>query len=155
MKLYLSINKKPLNGYLNLSPISQYEETKPCDLKNLDHYVDRSSLKQIIAEDVIGYIEVENLLDTLRHWVSKLRLNGELVITGIDMYEVCREVLNQNINIPTANKILYGEHQHSWNFRISTVTLYDVVSLLNELGLKIMEKKLEGINYCIKSRRVN
>lgn len=152
MKLHISINKAPLNGYTNISPMGG-EEKFICNPKNLEGLVEDAQCTEIIAEDILDYIASNDILNFLTYYVKKLRHKGKLIIGGTDLYSLCKAVVTKNLNVLLTNHLLHGEQTHPWDFKYGQISLDDLVDLLKSLGLKILKKRVNGYKMVVEAER--
>ena len=81
MKIRITVGEKEeLNGYINVDPITKFEGV-PSDLRNLDDIASDAECTEIISDDVIDYLDKEDSLAALSHWVKKLRSGGIIIVT--------------------------------------------------------------------------
>lgn len=152
MKLQLSVNKAPLNGYLNLDPKPVNPEEQPAftgNLLDLTAIVETSECTEILADDILDFITAENTFPTLEYWSKLLRHGGSLIVGGTDLYEVSKAVTNQTLNIREANEILHGtgiDH-------INQMTIIDLCEILKSLGMKIVSKRINGFKMVVIAQR--
>ena len=154
MKIKISINKMPLIGYTNIDPFpiipDQYKDqmaVKGGDIKNLE--VSQSSCTEIICEDIMDFIPYNEFYKTIEHYVSKLRHNGRIVISGTDMEVVSKMYLNGELNTLEFNRVVHGEQNNAWSFKLGQITIEETSEILIELGLKIQSKSINGMCFQI------
>ena len=75
-----------------------------------------------------------------------MRYGGKIIITGSDIYEVCRAAMNRNLALKEINTLLYDG-------RYSISDVFDVVNKIQELGLKIINKRVNDFKYTIIAER--
>ena len=140
------------NGYLNIDPI-----TKPdgldVDIRNLDDVVDDAECSEFIAEDVLDYLESSEADKVLNHWIGKLRRGGKIVVGGTDVYEASKMFYQQKIDLEEFNKLVHGAFSQPWDVRLHNVTLEYMQSKLENAGLKVTKKRLDGYRIVIEGER--
>ena len=139
---------------LNIDPFADPLEPSKTfgGLENLDLHVDDGEAEEIIAYDIIDYLQARDLERTVEGWVRKLKFNGKITIGGLDIYEVSKGVINGNLNLAQINGLLYEDYRHKQRKSVSTIQ--NVVSLLQKFGLKILHKRLNGYDYVVVAERV-
>jgi hypothetical protein len=85
---------------------------------------------------------MEGFLDLV---ISKLRLGGEILVSGIEQKVMAKHILNGYLKESQFNEIL--------TFANSMETLSDTVNLLNSKGLKIKTTNMNGIEYEVSATR--
>jgi hypothetical protein len=98
-------------------------------------------------------IDIGNLLDfttnrieVLQKLSTKLRYEGSLCLNGTDIFEVGRLTFLGAVDINTLNKVLYQGKQ-------SIDSVEGVVTSLQQLGLTIIQKQINELQYYIKAIR--
>ena len=152
MKLYISIDKTSLNGYVNIDPFVAKDKIN-FDPRNLDELLDKAEAEEIIADDVIDYFSHVQLYNIIQNWAEKLRHGGKLIITGNDLKELCRKNFLGEIDTGTFNLILFGQHDKAWKFKGSCITIDEVTNLLLNFGLKIQRREINGYRYVVEGMR--
>ena len=150
MKINISVNGKPKNGYINIDPSVNKQWDK---IKNLDHVADDSECNEIIAEDMIDFLSSKELKPTVEHWVTKLRHKGKIIIGGTDIYEVCKHFFQKGISLEEANHLIHGKQLDSCDLRISQSTIESLENLLTGLGIKIMKKRSSNFKMVVEGER--
>lgn len=152
MKVNITLNN-PILNYMNLGPVP-LPNTKFCSLTNLDKYVEAAEANEILAIDIIDYVEQSYIGEALTNWVSKLRIGGTITIGGLDLHEVCRKFARRQIDLADANSLLYGTQENPFMHRKSSLSIDAVVGQLKTFNLYIDSKKFEQNFYYVKARRV-
>lgn len=156
MKINLLLNSKAVrSGYTNLDPLAPPGDPDriPGTLTNLDDFVEDAEATEIVALDVIDFVPSTDTNDVLAHWIRKLRHGGILTIGGVDLRDVCKAVVFQQLNLTEANLLLYGEQEAPWQYRKATLTLQHVINALEEQGMEITRKHSDRFRYCVTARR--
>ena len=115
------------DNYINLMDISDNECT------------------EIMAQDVLDNFDYEKIKECLVSLVSKLRLNGRIVIGGTDVRLFSRLVTNCSISEQEASELLKKCSSMS---SVSTVK-----PIINELGLNIESSTINGMHFEIVAKR--
>ena len=83
MKLHLSVNQSPLNGYLNLDTKPIKPDKQPTftgTFTDLYDMIEQSECTEILADNILDYIISKDVYSTLEYWVKLLRHGGTLII---------------------------------------------------------------------------
>ena len=80
--------------------------------------------------------------------VSKLRYGGELIIRGLDLIEISRQIFIKSIDFKTAQHMIYNNRQ-------SADCMNGVVEQLKKLGLDISLYYTDQSFYQVEARRPN
>jgi hypothetical protein len=146
-KLILAVTDFQLNGYELISPVFGKNPLR------ISEYVDDGESSEIICDNILSYCPTEQMLHYITALSKKLVHGGQLTFTGIDALLLCEALIRGEINIINYNELLFGLHQHAWQFKMSAINLYDIEDMCKGLGLKIKEKSINGYNYIIKVER--
>ena len=130
MKLNISNNKKQINNYVNMSI-----KENNIDLSKIVN----NSCEEILLIDSLDSVEYEHINEILMHVCSKLRLNGRLVIVGIDIKSMSRQVMSEEVSIEDYNKVL--SQVKSLN------SLSRIQQRLPQYGLYVESSVLKGYKY--------
>ena len=158
MKINITIGSSHfINGYLNIDPITGQDvegaEAIRADVRNLDNLAMDSECKEIIAEDILDYLEKEDARAALSNWVSKLRHGGKIIVGGTDIYEACKQFYHRVIPLDEFNRIIHGTLENPWEVKLSHSTLFELETELKRLGIKILKKRINGLNMIIEGER--
>jgi len=105
-----------------------------------------SSVTELDCGEVLDYST--NRVESLQKVLTKLRKGGRLIIRGNDLEVVSRLLVNGTIDVVRASQALYEG-------RVNTSSTRMMVSLLNQLGLKIKNVRIDNnIEYLIVAERV-
>ena len=154
MKIRITVGEKEeLNGYINVDPITKFEGV-PSDLRNLDDIASDAECTEIISDDVIDYLDKEDYLAALSHWVKKIRRGGKIIVTSVDAYQVAKSFYRKNIDIATFNTAIHGNFSAPWDVRLSHTTIEELSDLLKSQGLTITKKRINGIKLIVEAERL-
>lgn len=112
---------------------------------NLD--VPDNSISSIMMINTIEEVPNSNIDNFLEKIKQLLRINGNLVITGIDLNCLCVDIINKTLNSDVFNEILYNRK-----------AIYDCRQLsdkLDSLGIKTEKLLLKGSTYELHAVRHN
>lgn len=113
-------------------------------------FIEDSSCDEIITDDICHIITYDKFEYYVKKLITKLHKGGKLKVSGRDIIELAKCVMRQDFNIIEANRLVYGEPD---NLILCQLTLNDVTSLLQSLGLKIKKKRLTGYNFFVEATR--
>lgn len=138
MKLYISANPQIISGYTIFSPLD-----KIC--------VNNSECIEIILDKAIEYIPYNHIQEWLQNIVLKMRHKCVLTINSYDAQEVSRCYFTGRISTQEYNKIMYGDQENL--YKVSHVSMNEIIDLLQSFGLELLSKDLSGINFIVKVQR--
>ena len=137
MKLQiLNQSQEPVGGYQTL-----IVDRNQIDLSQITN----NECEFILAADVFDSftaVAIDELVDGL---LSKLRLNGELVVGGTDVRLFARAVSNGLISPDDASDLVTSVHSMTSGQRVREV--------LEKSGLQIMSFHMDGLHYEVKAKR--
>jgi len=143
-----------ITGYLNVDPYASGSDFRiKSDIANLGEFIDDGECEEIRAIDILSKYEAAKVDTIIDSWIAKLRKNGILVISDIDLFEVITNVNKGNININETNLILYGNQSESQTYKKCVLTLHNISEGLKLRGLFILEKSFNGLNFVVKAQR--
>ena len=116
---------------------------------NLDEVCEAAQAIEILGDEILNYIPVKHLGQLIQHWRSKLRIGGRLILGGTDLIEMAKAIVTKQTNPYIANQVLFGIDCD----RVSCLTLDDIENLVRAQDLKIISKRLDGINFLIEAVR--
>lgn len=148
MKVRLAIDDFHLNGFLLISPLDGKNPIK------IDQFVDDGECEEIILEDILDYVPTSQVMNYIKSLSAKLKHGGTLTICGKDIEILSEEFIRGDINIIDFNKLVFGLQNHAWNFKNNFITLNDLNEIFLSLGMKILQRELNGHNFIIKIERV-
>lgn len=109
------------------------------NILDLDVDVEHHSCMKMVAVDILDTVQKEKYLPII---AKKLRHHGELVIEGVNLFEVALAVVDGNEF--DYRKYLDNKFVHQAK---------DVIKMLNELGLQLISYKHGNFKYVIVARR--
>lgn len=156
MKINLTLGTDVYRGgYLNLDPLASPGDPirTRADICNLDEFVDDAEAEDLIALDVIDFLpspELDNIID---NWTRKIRHGGTITIGGVDLREVAKAFLDQELTLQDTNQLLYGSQKAPCEYRKATLTLQKMIEVLQFKGFKIIQKRIVNYYYHVKAER--
>lgn len=147
MKLYLTNDKSELDGFMTISPLLGF------NTRELDNdLVADSEVEEFFAPNIIDFIPVEMLLETIKKYLKKIRKGGKITLGGVDLYLASLLVARREINPIEANLLFFGRMTaHESKSGLSGCN--DIAGILTELGIKVTKKTLSGVNYLVEGVR--
>tara|TARA_Y100000401_G_scaffold109082_1_gene104953 strand:- start:1409 stop:1873 length:465 start_codon:yes stop_codon:yes gene_type:complete len=153
MKIRITVGEEEkLNGYVNVDPITKFDGLA-VDIRNLDNVASDAECTEIIAEDVIDYLEKEESLQVLSHWIKKLRHKGKIVVTSVDAHEVAKAFFRKEMDIKTFNRAIHGNFLQPWDVKMSHATLEELDHVFSSSGLVVTKKRTNGIKLIVEAER--
>ena len=136
MKIYITKDDSKIENFTNikLQNIAQ----------DLPDIVD-NSCEDIVLNDVIDFVSYGDIGNFLKLVMSKLRINGRLIITGTELGIISRNVVNGDITPEE-----YSSHMSG---RLSTNFAYVITNALSKLGSTVQLSTLKGMTYEIIATR--
>ena len=117
-----------------------YEQVDLSEIGSLDD----AAYEEIFVDSCLDFIQQRD--DFTQELVKKIRYGGQLVISGSDIYEISRAVINRNLRLEEINPVVYDG-------RYSVSSIFDMVRKIQELGLKPVHKRANDFNYTIIAER--
>jgi predicted SAM-dependent methyltransferase len=99
----------------------------------------------ILAGEVLDDFPKQEALNIIKSLLSKLRINGTLVIGGTDLRVFCKSVINGLIDENNASEFIKAKQSMS--------NCKEVTEMLKQLGLKIQSSRITGTHYEITTVR--
>ena len=142
MKIILSNSKPTDSGHVWVSNIS-----------SIDLFVDDSESTEIIIDSMLTsfpYIELGSILSKI---VSKLRINGKIIIYEKDIDMICHHYNKMGMGVQDINNLLFDTSGSI----ASVLNIETIADRLKELGLTIEEQFInsETMQSIITARRNN
>ena len=75
------------------------------------------------------------------------------MVGGTDVYEASKMFYQQKIDLEEFNKLVHGAFSQPWDVRLHNVTLEYMQSKLENAGLKVTKKRLDGYRIVIEGER--
>jgi hypothetical protein len=156
MKLNLLI-ASPLNlpDFINVNPLANPQDTSQVqgDVSNLDWLCDSGEVDELVVQHILDYFPMSATDSMLSGWLAKLSKNGIITLLGQDLTLLAKEFVARRISIEDYCAALYGFQQQPWQFKKSGLTLTQITEVLKSRGYKILEAKIENVQYTIRAQR--
>ncbi len=146
-----------MTGYLNLNPFAteETEHVKMCDPRNLNQFICDAEAVEILALDVVDYIPLPQITDTIDHWVSKLRIGGKITIGAIDAYSVASAFAEYQIDLDMFNQLILGPQTEPNQHKSNVLTMASLIHYLEtKHELKITQKRYDNFAYLVTAERI-
>jgi hypothetical protein len=139
MKVQIVTNQEDaIQGYINYNIR---------DIGVMSSSLANNECEQILALNTLSLFSEEEVANFLGVLISKLRINGELIVSGIDQTLFCKSVLNESLDQTSANRVIAQSK--------SMLKMDSVKNFLTSGGLKLEQYRFNGINYEIRAKRSN
>jgi ABC-type enterochelin transport system ATPase subunit len=145
MKLFLSVEKPPINGYQSIDLATQ-----AIDFNNMDTICEASECFEMILDEVLNFIDLQHIPGILTKLISRIRKNGRIIITGFDINEITKSYINGILSIADFNLVLFGTGRIK---KISTFSHNDIQNIITSNGLKISSVDIIGGKFTIIAKR--
>jgi len=143
MKLHFGIDKQPLNGFINIDPTKQR-----INFGDLNPICEASEAKTIIINEMLNYVDINNIPQVLQSILTRLRHKGVVTIIFTDVHEVGRTIKTGGIDI--VNALVFGKGQAR---KQSLFGMKQVIDILKGTGLNILSKEVSDCTVTIKAQR--
>ena len=150
MKLYISSDTtKQLQDYVMLSPCQNTPLFKKIEFENLEKLVCDAQATEIILDHALCYAPATKLYDILTLIVKKMHHGAQLIVCDLDVEEILRLYSEYKITLGELNVSLYGYEYP----KRSVFSQKTIVEILKELGLKIMKRRYNEIEFVVEAKR--
>jgi len=105
-----------------------------------------NQLEFILAPEILGYVPVSSYQEVVKVLLSKLRVNGEIVVGGTSLHAFANKVKDGEIDQDTSSAIVAKS--------VSMGEVHKICDLINSMGNYQVSWSTSGVNYEIKIRRV-
>ena len=151
MKLRIGYKQPSIKGYCHVDPKPVTDNVVPYEGEleniNLDKICDNNECTDIIAGELINYIPVDKVFAVLSHVCMKLRHLGRITVGGTDSRMLALGIVNGGLDPAEANKVIYAEGHKS------ILPMNDMALLLSKIGLVVLSREFNGVNYLITAER--
>ena len=102
--------------------------------------IDNGSCEEILLDNCLDYVSQRK--DFLSEIVKKLRYGGKIIVSGLDLHQVGRQITNGFITTDNVVSVMYNKRQ-------SASTIDEMTGLLQSASLNILSKQISDINYTL------
>jgi len=162
MKLNLLLSSDDiLGGFINLDeyPIIKNKdqafttEKKKGSVRNLDHIADTGEVEQIVANDVIDFIDPDKKGGVIQGWCKKLAYGGTISIGGVDLWEVSKGYSGFGLSDEQVSSLLFGNPGFPFGYRRGVCNGQNIRDILQNCGLKVTRHMVDNYRYNITAKR--
>lgn len=153
MKANLTVRGSVLNGYLNIDPTANPQESDRvlCQLDNLDGLIDSNELEEFLVGDTLDFVPIQARQTMLTHWLAKVSHGGTFVMAGLDVNEATRVISNGSVeDLGQVNQTLYGTNVSRKSI---SNPQYNIQVVMNTRQFDLVFAKYAGLNYVLTFRR--
>lgn len=136
MNIYITKDDKKIENFTNISIKNFQKEIS--DIIN-------NSCENIIADDIIDFINSESIEEFVKILILKLRMNGKLMITGMDLGILCRMTVDETIQSKDFSAVIAPRASLSFSNNINEMLIRN--------GLSIECSTIKGLKYEISATR--
>ena len=138
MKLQiLTQEQEPVGGF----------KTLIIERNNLDlSEISDNECEVILASDAMDSVSYSSAEQLVAAFITKLRLNGELIVGGTDVRLFSKAVFNGQISPEEASNTVTNVH--------SMTNGEQMKEIFTKMGLEVQSSYLDGLHYEIKAKRV-
>lgn len=146
MKIEITFLPNQTNDYVNHSILINQGSVQ---LQN----VDVGECEEILALNILEYLPRLMTEGVLKEWISKLAHKGKIILSFVDCYTVSRLFFLQQFGANEFNLLMHGEMTKGWDDKKQNFTLPQLAQTLETFGLKVLSKKLDGVQATIIAER--
>jgi len=155
MKICLSLGENDIirSGYVNIDPLCDpnHPQRIKADIGNLGLYADPGEVVELVAIDILDYVNIGQKEEVLNGWLNLIAINGQIVLGGTDLTQATKAFAFGHIDLQKVNNLLYGQQIA----KSGVTTCHQLCTLLSSKGYRIVEKKILDFSYIVKAERIN
>lgn len=107
MKIQMTINEKKLDDHLWLDPANpEFDQNYGTAVSNLDDGI----VTRFYGPQIVNYIEWAGFEQLFHQMDQKLRVNGTIILGGIEPYIISKKLVSRELPLATYNKLLFPYH---------------------------------------------
>lgn len=119
------------------------------DIALLEMMVEDNECNNIVVDSFLSNFHIENVKSVLEKILSKLRINGTIIITDVEADIMANDLLRSDIDLETFNSIIFsGDNTRS------VLTIEYVRGCLMESGIEITRSYIEKNFFVVEGKRV-
>ena len=160
MRLRFSIKQPVATNCINIDPFPQNVNDEKVSITNIQNYeyissfVHDSQCTEILLDKCLNYIPFKKIVDFLSFVSSKLRKNGKLIIINDDLNSVISMYESGKIDCFDLNQLLFGEQSSATDFKSSSLSLVDMVTLLEDIqNLKVIKRQFSNHQFIVEATK--
>lgn len=153
MKLNLGCGQDIRPDYLNIDIAEKDVNSrmfKTGCVKSIDWICENETVEEILAIDILPYIPPHELQHTIKNWVKKLKPNGIIKISIIDLFAISEAFVRGQASVDELIVLLFGKINDQ---RLSAMDSQMLVSLMEANKLTIETKRFDGIIFYIEAKK--
>jgi hypothetical protein len=148
MRLNLGCGGDVRKGYVNIdlaaSPTFPPDLFRQGDVGSLDWVCPEGGAEEILALDVIRFLPWTHLDHVINGWISRLAPAGTIKILTPDLHQIAQRIANDLIDLPTAQRLLFGEQRHAGESCRSAIDAHALCQGLIGAGMTIAVKRYDN-----------
>lgn len=137
-----------MNIYLTKDDSKKIENFTNIKLQNFQKEIEQvinNSCENIVADDIIDFISSDSIPVLISALIQKLRINGKLFITGIELGVLCRHTISEVVSDKDYSSVISS--------RASLSFVDNIINLLKDNKLNIETSTIKGLRYEITATR--
>lgn len=137
-----------MNIYLTKDDSKKIENFTNIKLQNFQKDIEQvvnNSCENIVADDIVDFVSYESIPILISSLVQKLRINGKLFITGIELGILCRHTVSEVISDKDFSAAISP--------RASLSFIDNIINILKQNKLNIETSTIKGVRYEITATR--
>lgn len=147
MKLNLGCGNDIRNDYLNID-VGQVNLPpnifRSGDVTNLDWVAQDNSVDEILALNILQYIELPKVDSTFINWTQKLKVGGSVKILVNDLYAYADMFVNKQMPIQQLVMTLFGSQENQFLIKKNSIDRHTLINKLIKMGFNIDNIKYEN-----------
>jgi len=145
------------NGFINidLQQITDDSEIfKRGDVTNLDWVCEDDSVEEVVALNILQYLNMKQCSDSLNNWHKKLKKNASIKILLPDFRYINREFNNGQISLGDMLVSTYGMQSHENDYVRCGLDKKLMLNLLENIGFNVSSIRYEGVSLYIQAEKL-
>lgn len=136
-----------MSDYLNI-----HLDNAGLDLEPLG--VDDGELNELLFDNVLEYVSIKVVEDTLAKLSKKVRKGGIVRVIGTDVIEVSKMISGYRMDLQQINRTLFGEQEKDDITKKCIFHVGHIAAFLDEaLGFKILKQRINGVEFLVEAER--
>lgn len=121
-----------------------------CSYHNLDSLIEDGELEELRAIEILPLFSAKDFKKIIAHWTKKIAHKGKIIIGILDVMEIAKGIMKYDLTVEQARLYLYGHD----NEKLSVFSIREISNELENLGLKIMRKRVEDYKAIVEAQRL-